>query len=135
MGKTLKKKILDAFFITLPSVILLLFVICFKYFPQTLSYDNKISQSINTNESQKAQNNIVLQNSNHNIKDVIDDSKEYMIVISKGAIEVLDMDGEYVYTVKAFPEEFPKDDAVLLEKGIENLSSSKLVEIINYLES
>lgn len=135
MGKILKKKILDAFFITLPSVILLLFVICFKYFPQTLSYDKAISQGINIKESPKTHNNVVLENLNSNIKDIIDDSKEYMIVISKGAIEVVDMDGKYVYTVKAFPEEFPKDDTALLEKGIPNLSASKLVEIVNYLES
>ena len=68
MGKILKKKILDAFFITLPSVILLLFVICFKYFPQTLSYDKAISQSVNIKESPKTHNNVVLENFNSNIK-------------------------------------------------------------------
>ncbi len=133
MGKFLKKKISDAFFIMLPSVVLLLFVVCFKYFPQTLTYDKEISHI--KNFEQKTVADVLEEETNPDINEIINDKDEYMIIISKGVIEVRDMDGNYVYTVKAYPEEFPKDDTVLLERGILNLSAPKLVEIINYLES
>lgn len=128
----IKKLILEILSIIILPVFLILVVLLFDN-PQSFITYNSVNALENQTERTVQSQNTSFLNNEFDIYSL--DEGTYSVKVLQEEIYVCDEKENNIYKVNARLCDFPLNDRLVLEKGINSLSRSQLYEIISYLES